>query len=418
MLAAPNRPGRSLWLWLLPAILVPFLLLPTPADATVENRVHLTLLPNAGKRLGAKNVRMISTGLARGRGNQVRLPVLAGRIGAANARLRLGGGFRLRVRAPRRKVRTMHLGRFELRLGKRSLLMARPPRSRTVRPIFIIRHGPRALALNAGAKKAKLRGARLIPTPQARTIFRRHLGLKNVRALPLGRLTLTADLTAFDLPPVPPPPLVPLPPPPEKLARPATAVAVSSADVVWCVRASWVRYIGNGTVANGASHETPFVVNNNKADFDRVCDLEKKNVIPTSGRTAYRYYFTFKEGWYDAATNRAALYFTGKVNFKYPLRGIDLDFNDLEVEINGSETRSIFTVEGRDGSIITPTRVVFAQNILRSPPLTPGSGGTLTSREMRSYLPEATALGVFAGNYMPPDNNDFGWISVDFTPAG
>lgn len=397
------------------AILFAVLALASPAQAA-NNRTDLRLLTGAEKRLGADQVRLVSTGLARGRGVSVWLPVVGGKVAAAQAVLNQGGGIRIRAKRSGAKARSLHLARLQLRIGKkRSVLTARSHRREANRPWFILRHGPRALALNPARKRAVLRGARLVPTALARATFRRELGIE-ARALPIARLTVTADLTAFDFPEIPPPPLVPLPPEPERLARPESAVDILEAQVTWCARASWVRYIGNGILSGGATAETPFVVNNNAADFARVCDHQKKNVKPSSGANSYRYYFPFKEGWYDPVSGKAALYFTGTVGFRYPLRGIDLDFSDLEVEIDGAASRSIFLVSGRGDSLIAPTRVVFAENGNPVPTLKPAAGGRLASNEMPSYLPEATSLGVFAGNYMAPDNNDFGWISVDFKP--
>lgn len=213
------------------------------------------------------------------------------------------------------------------------------------------------------------------------------------------------------MPEIEPPPLKPLPPEPEKLARPASAVDVVAAQVTWCVRASWIRYIGNGAVSNGATHEQPFVVN--EADLPKVCDQKRAKV--SSGPTAYKYFFTFKEGWYDAASETAALYFTGKVHFRYPERGIDLSFSDPEVEINGASSRTIFRIEGRDGTEIASHRTVFSTNGEPPPRLDTSDPTAIRSGEMPSFLATGTSAGVFSDFYVPPEH-DFGWISIEFKP--
>lgn len=391
------------------------LCLPTSAGAAAsDNRANLALLPQAAKRLDVKSVRVISTGLARGRGNAIRLPVTGGQVRARNAQMRLGGGFQIKARGQGRKARSLRIGRLQLRLGKRSVMTARLGRDRVIRPAFILRHGPKALRLQPAGKTAKLANARLVPTAAMKRALRRYLGIKPVRSLPLARLALSADLTAFDLPEITPPPLAPLPPEPEKLARPASAVDVSAGQITWCARASWVRYIGNGAVSGGASHEEPFVVND-PAD-PRICDPQMKNRQVTSAPTAYRYFFTFKEGWYDAASQQAALYYTGKVRFRYPERGIDLEFDNPEVEISGASTRTIFTVEGHGNSPIQAHRTVVFTNGSPVPGLSESSPGSFTSGDMLSFLSPDAQTGVFAGFYMPP-NHDFGWISVGFTAA-
>lgn len=383
----------------------------TAAAAGQENRATLTLLPSAAKKLGAKHVRLISKGVARGRGTEVWLPVNGGKVTASRATLRQGGSLVIKTRAAGKRARQLRLSRVELRLRKRSgVLLAREGRAKARVPFFRLRFGARALKLDAANGTATLRNARLMPTGKARQLMRKRLGLAQVRIRPLARLTAHAHIKRSEVPELVPPPLKPLPPEPPLLARPASAVDVTSASVVWCARASWIRYIGSGTTSGGASREDPFVVN--EANKSQVCDQKRAEV--TSGATSYRYYFTFKNGWYDAASGKAALYFTGKVGFRYPERGIDLDFNDIEVELNGAATRTIFRMEGREGTEIPAHRTVFTDNGDPLPALDTSVPGTVKSGEMPAWLSAGTGGGVFADFYLPP-NNDFGWVSVEFS---
>lgn len=413
MLAHTRRPTKAMFLLALPMVLLGALILPGEAGAvSAKNRTTITLLPGAAKKLGAKDIRLVSTGLARGKGRQVLIPVRGGRIAAKSASLLQAGGFEIRARAEgRRRVKRLRISRLKLNLGNRSVLLGRASGQRGEIALFKVKHRPRAARFNRNAKTAKLGVSRLVPTRALRRLFSSRLGLKHPRAGAVARLSARADLNEFILPPITPPPLKPLPPEPEKLGRPVGAVNIASAQITWCVRASWIRYIGNGAVSNGATRETPFVVN--EGNLGQVCDLKKKNVKPTSGATSYRYGFAFKEGWYDPASGRAALYFTGRVHFRYPERGIDLDFNDPEVEINGAETRLIFRMEGREDTEIPSHRTVFTEHGDPVPELDASNPGQIKSPMMQGWLPETSGAGIFADFYLPP-NNDFGWVSVEF----
>lgn len=382
--------------------------------AAKQNRTTVKLLPTAAKRLGARNVRLISTGLARGRGNEIWSPVLAGKINRARAQLRQGGGFEIRVRRPGRRARALRLGRLELRLGKAPALLARPVGTRATIRFFNLRYRPRALNLRPTTRTARLRNARLIPTPRAIRILRRRLGLPRVKRLPLAALTTTVDLRAFDLPPVPPEPLKPLPPEPQPLARPASAVDVSSAEITWCVRASWIRYMnseGAPAVSGGAFPIGPPVTG------DQACDQETTK--PTSAPLHYMYGFQPRgeaaggPGWYDPVGKQAALYFVGGVRFRYRERGIDLQFNDPEIELAGEDSRQIFRFVGGDDTEIPSHRVVLADldggaaaNLIENP------AGVFATTELHAAFTATAVESVFAGLY--PVGGPAGWVKVKF----
>lgn len=419
MLASRRWPSRTLTL-IVPALLSLAALLVAPQaqaatpqkQAAKQNRTTVKLLPSAAKRLGAKQVRLVSTGLARGRGKEVWMPVTGGNVARQRTILRQGGGFEVKLHQQGRRARSLKLTRLELRLGKAPALIARPVGTRKAIPFFTVRHNRRALTVQPEAKMARLRNARLVPTPRALRVLRQRLGLKSAKRVPLATLTATADLKAFDQPEIEPPPLKPLPPEPQPLARPASAVDVTSSEITWCVRASWVRYTNSEVapaVEGGAFPIGPPV------DGAHACDQETTNT--TSALLQYLYGFAPRAGspgWYDPVTKTGALYFTGSVHFRYPERGIDLQFNDPEIELNGAASRQIFRFVGGEATAIPSHRVVMADldptaasNLIESP------AGSFASGQIRAGFTAVAMDSVFAGFY--PVGAPAGWVSVKFS---
>ena len=159
----------------------------------------------------------------------------------------------------------------------------------------------------------------------AARVLKRRLGLRRAPQGRFGRMTVRAALQgappARPLTPStagshdpgrrrehnPPPATDPLP----TLARPAGAVDVVSATITWHVRESFVDYINSGggtSTENGATSDPP-----------------------------YDFHFPFARGWRDPASGDAALYYTGRVNFRYPSHGIDMQAEDPEIELNGAD---------------------------------------------------------------------------------
>ena len=68
---------------------------------------------------------------------------------------------------------------------------------------------------------------------------------------------------------------------------------------------------------------------------------------PGQGGAVYRFAYRPLAGWWDAASQTAALYFAGTVNFRFYAHGIDFDTKDPEIELNGAASRAIFRLGGR-----------------------------------------------------------------------
>ena len=238
-----------------------------------------------------------------------------------------------------------------------------------------------------------MRGAALTLDRGAARVIKRRLGLRRAPKGRLGRLTIRAALQGA--PPAAPAPVTSPPrgggggtttPPPATdplptLTRPAGAADVASATITWHVRESFVDYINSGggtSTENGATSDPP-----------------------------YDFHFPFKSGWRDGTT--AAVYYTGRVNFRFPSHGIDMQADDPEIELNGSDSRAIFRMDGKR-EVLIKLHPDKAASVTTSP-----DGKTVTYDKIPGTVPEGSGESVFAGFYLPGD--EFGWVSVRFSTA-
>jgi len=142
---------------------------------------------------------------------------------------------------------------------------------------------------------------------------------------------------------------------------------VVSATITWHVRESFVDYINSGggtTTENGATQEG-----------------------------TYDFHFPFRNGWRDG--NTAAVYYTGRVNFRFPSHGIDMQAEDPEIELNGANLRAIFRMDGKREVLIKlhPDQAVSHT--------TSPDGKTITYEQIPGTVPGGTGDSVFAGFYCP-----------------
>lgn len=196
---------------------------------------------------------------------------------------------------------------------------------------------------------------------------------------------------------------------PPLLARPATAVDVSVARISWYPRDSWVRYVSSGGAAGdgilfsgGASG-----VNSTASECpDR----------PSSGdaQLPYQVDFAPRASWYDPVSGSAGIYGAGAVSFRWQGHGIDLTAADPEVEINGAASRAIFRFQGSGSTPFPNQRAALLSLDPNGQPTVSGDGKTFTYNLVRGTL-TADGVNVFAGFYTPPDNDEFGCVSVSFT---
>ena len=275
------------------------------APASGQATITLGSQSPASKALRARGVQVGATAPARRKGSKVRIPVRRLAVGSS-ATAELGGSLRLSTR--RRAVRLTAL-RITLK-GRRITIAGKLGRKRV-----------KALAATGSARLDKANGTAAlgaVPLRLTRSGARamaKRLRVRRPAAGVIGALTLAAAVkgAAGGVPDLPPPGGGPgggagggdtgEPPP---LARPATAVDLTSATIIWHPKGSFIRYIetGEGTTASaGATADPPEP------------DPEDPAGNPTP--YVYNFHFPFSNGWYDGTSGTAGVYYGGAVNFSY-----------------------------------------------------------------------------------------------------
>lgn len=227
--------------------------------------------------------------------------------------------------------------------------------------------------------------------------------LRNSRVKPrvLGRSSGAA--TAFIAPAVPSPNNPSndtLPEAAAPIARPGTAVDITSANIRWWVRDSWVTYLAHGSFE-------PQVIS--PAD-DYPAQTEASHACPDSGgnpdeQHLYSFDLPFTTGWYDSASDSAAIYTAGGVRFYRPDRGIDITAVSGEIELNGALSRSVFTFS--EAGLYSNKRGLLGELTLGA--YVPAPGGP---NQIRVKLPGSATSGIFASQYAP--GAGFGCFDITF----
>ncbi len=382
---------------------------PPVAGTSAAGSGSVTLLVGgngkAAKALANRSVKIRAIKPASKRGARLTLPVADITVGKSAAVV-LRGGIRFKagkrsiaLRAPRLKVAPRQ-ATVTARAGKRRI------------PFLVATLKKGEARLNGVGNAAALDSAKLRLTTKGAKLLRAKLRLRGFPAGPLGVLGVDAragsggggtggggsgggggggPATCNPAPNAP----ADTSPQPTPLARPAGAVDVSSANIVWRPRESWIRYIngGEGTCV-----------------FDGAVAGPKEVKPGSTAALTYSFTFPFESGWYDADTGTAAVTFRGGVGFKWKGHGINFSAANPEIEINGGSSRAIYRFNGADGTARPNRRDVLVN-------LTPGSDqGTPPAHsfpDMPGTLPPGAESSIFAGFY--PAGAPFGTISIDFT---
>lgn len=196
---------------------------------------------------------------------------------------------------------------------------------------------------------------------------------------------------------------------PPVLARPATAVDVSGVQVSWFPRDSWIRYVSSGGAAGDG-----ILFSGGALGINSTASQCPDRPAESDAQLPYRVDFAPRSGWYDAASGSAGIYGAGGVTFRWQGHGIDLTAADPEVEINGAASRTIFRFQGSGNTPFPNQRAALVGLDLSGQPAVSNGGKTFTYSLMRGRL-TADGIKVFAGFYTPPDNDQFGCVSVSFT---
>lgn len=196
---------------------------------------------------------------------------------------------------------------------------------------------------------------------------------------------------------------------PPLLARPATAVDVSVAQISWYPRDSWVRYVSSGSAAGDG-----ILFSGGALGVDSTASECPDRPSGSDAQLPYRVDFMPRASWYDQSSGTAGIYGAGAVAFRWQGHGIDLTAADPEVEINGAASRAIFRFNGSGSTPFPNQRAALVSLDLSGKPTITNGGKTFTYDLVRGTL-TPDGVNVFAGFYTPPDNDEFGCVSVSFT---
>lgn len=189
--------------------------------------------------------------------------------------------------------------------------------------------------------------------------------------------------------------------------RPATAVDVTSAELTWRARTSWVDYLHAAGAQGGAVGK------------DGAVDGPAEVIPPSNDARVYQWDFPFADGWYDPVSGEATVSFDGAVNYFKLVDpfDIDLDATAPEVELGGAEPRMISVLNGREGNSDQQNRravVVDLDQDAVTPEVTGDGGGTTyTYDEIPGLSPAGTIAWPIAAFYQPGDA--WGSVSISFT---
>ena len=381
-----------------------------PAAASAAGTTTIDLGGTAVKSLRSQGVEIAGYGGASARRKRVVLQVGSGLV-SSSALLNQRGGLVLRRRVGGRK-RKLELGRLQVRLGGPSEIVGQLGTRRFA--IFGLRSVSRTLSLDSRTGAATVRGASVSLTRAAGRLIKKRLRLRRLPQGAFGKLTVEALVSGSDAPGGGPggggpggggPPVSqPIGDEPPLLARPASAVDLTGAQITWHVRPSFIRYVPVNAPFAGAWGDPP--------TSEPLCGETNEPDV----EDVYSFHFPFAHGWYDPATKTAATYFTGGVNFKFPAHGIDLDTKEPEIEINGASSRAIVRFDGRGDTNPGNKRGVMAD--LHTAGVPPVEGpGSVSYERIPATVPLGGTQAVFADFYLPGDT--FGCISVSFSyPAG
>lgn len=239
--------------------------------------------------------------------------------------------------------------------------------------------------------------------------------------------TVPAGRTPITLKPIPP-----VVEPESGFARPAGAVNITSASVVWHPRDSWINYINGGegarVVGDGATSDP--------AHTACASSPPPGGGFPkAAGQLLTRdFRFAFSRGWFDAGSGQAVLQFNGLVRFTWlgtyvgdpNTHGIDIPFRNPEVRI-GPTSEVTFRGFGERATVldlVPGSAPLEKQCATDTGPTGAHSPSGSTSRTYER-VPAAMAPGagaMFEGDGSPlgayPTGSEWGWVSVSFNTAG
>jgi hypothetical protein len=352
-----------------------------------------------GGALAESGVKVAAIAPAKKRGARIALPIQTIAVGkAANVVLR--GGIRFKAGKRSLKLRAF---RLKLTAGRVSISAKAGKRRVT---IFATGLAKGKAKLDRSKTTAKVAGAKLALTRRGAKLLRNRLGVDEITAGALGKLRVDARPKSGangGTGGAPGgggsggPQAGPIKNEPPVLARPAGAVDVTSASLIWRPRVSWICYVEDTSVFAGAANGPVETL---------ACPLGGPRDLVGSFTS-----FPFARGWYHSPTGTAAIYFLGGVGFSYTAHGINFSSANPEIEINGGASRAIFTFNGSQSTVYDNQRGVLVD--LHPNPIQTPASGTVDYVDIPATVPADAGASVFAGFYGA--NEPFGTMTVSFT---
>lgn len=287
--------------------------------------------------------------------------------------------------------KVVHAGGLLLRRGGRTLAVTgiRTPASGAGNVTALVSGRRMAMARVTASNRVALR-------PGFTAAIRRRLALRRVVPATFGVLRRSPVITGTPVTPEPATPVTPGPTTPVvgtpgagSPERPATAKDVAAATLTWHVRDSFVEYLDGTSALDGAVAAAP------------------------SGSPALvrEYRLPLRDGWYDPASGKAVVRFTGGVRFFHVAHGLEIEARNLEVELVPGASRALADFSG--AAVTKPGRAPLVNLTFAAPAVAPDT--TATWPKLPGTIPPGADTSVFAGFYFPGD--DFGWLGVTLRPA-
>lgn len=121
----------------------------------------------------------------------------------------------------------------------------------------------------------------------------------------------------------------------------------------------------------------------------------------------FSYSMPFVDGWWHAASNTGALYYSGLIRFTYADHGINIGFASAEVEFNHASSRVIYRVTDPDNPAGKRGDVVSLPELAS---INPVSNGSVTE-----YAAQISTVGNQALGGLYSTGGPFGCIQVGFS---
>lgn len=388
--------------------------LPSAASATtLSGLTRLSPTGPAASSLARQGVRLVAEAGAdsakTGALTAYLFPAGEATFGATN-RLKLTGTLALRRRAAGR-TRTVRVSALQLRLGPGGRVVTGRIGGRRLE-VFALDLRRSEYTADARSTVVRIEGTRAALTTGAARALARRLGLTAVKAGTFGVLATTASA------PVPaasaggapattpgaatggspgsapaPTPIGGLTPTPTPLVRPATAIDVTSSQLRWRLRESFVRYVKSGEGVSASAGATP-----GPASADG---------------TTYDYDFTPAGGWHDPASGTARLLFKGQITFSYAGHGIDIRFADPQIELAGAQSRVLATFASAKASQFSGLGEFVALDLAKAN-TSASSGPVLAYSALPARVTPWANEAVMSGFYPSPDDA-FGALDLRLT---